>query len=409
MGALAALPRPSALGREGWDDLFGVVGDALQIFPPLYASSILGLPWTWLPPHDRYSEFKVLDVWRLQRALQYLADVTLPAIPRTPPPFGPPFVNDLIWRPTVILQRPDHNGSYTTYPKEAWFFVNGILTNDGVAHLNAAYLADLFHRPVTIVQNSTGTLVSDLFECALGKQWYRATESVNKAFPAIYDALKSEKERVVVVAHSQGTIIMSIVLRLLQESLRMGSPRVRPARGRARARVEPVLPHDWPIRLDEFEPITEGDLEKLEIYCIANCANRMAFVEPQDPERGPMPWIESFGNEYDIVARLGMLAPRQEHWGIHIAGPAYVRRGAWGHLLNEHYLCAIESSQRVGHRRGGRGEAAPFELLDPTAPHEEAPRLFAYINGGSPPVRAGRHEPLARSSFPTSRRGARSR
>jgi pimeloyl-ACP methyl ester carboxylesterase len=382
-----ALPRPSALGRENWTELFEVVVDALRIFPPLYASSILGRPWSWLPPHHGLSEFRVLDVWRLGRALKYLIDVTLPGIPRTPPPFGPPIVNALIWRPTVILQRPDHNGSYTTYPKEAWFFVNGILTNDGVAHINAAYLADLFHRPVTVVQNSTGTLAADLVECALGKQWYRATESVNKAFPAIYDALKSEKERVVVVAHSQGTIITAVVLRLLQESLRMAARRGRPG---VHAVVEPVPPHDWPIKLEEFEPVTATDLQKLEIYCFANCASRMAFVDPMDPAPGPIPWIESFGNEYDVVARLGMLAPHARQRGIRIAGPRYVRRGAWGHLLNEHYLRGIEASQRTGHARGGRGSALPFELLNPEAPHQETPRLFAYINGGTPPARSGR-------------------
>lgn len=388
-GVLPPLPRPSALGRDGWDDLLGIAADAVGNVPPLYASSVVGLPWTWLPPHHRYSEFHILDLWQVGRAAKYLTDVTFPALAASPPPFGPPLVNALIWRPTVVLQRPDHRGSYTTYPREAWFFVNGILTNDGVAHLSAAYLADLFHRPITIVQNSTGSLVSDLFECALGKQWYRATESVGQAFPAIYDALTSEKERVVVVAHSQGTIIMSVVLRLLQESQRLGSARARRS-GAFVAGVEPVVPHDWPIRLEEFDPITTDDLAKLEVYAFANCANTMAFVEPDDPAHGPIPWIESFGNEYDVVAGLGMLAPNPVRRGIRIDGPRYVRPGAWGHLLNEHYLRVVDEAQRVGHRRGGNGTEAPFELLSRDAPHEATPRLFAYLNGGTPPLRTAK-------------------
>ena len=254
-----------------------------------------------------------------------------------------------------------------------------------MAHLNAAYLADLFHRPITIVQNSTGSWVADLCECALGKQWYRATESVGKAFPAIYDALKSEKERVVVVAHSQGTIIMSVVMRLLHESLRMGAaPQRRGARTNGRG-IVPVVPHDWPIRLEEFEPITTGEFAKLEVYAFANCANTMTCAEPASPGRDPVPWIESFGNEYDLVAGLGMLAPHPARRGIHIDGPRYVLRGAWGHLLNEHYLRAIDDAQRVGHRRGGDGTDAPFELLNPESQHQPMPRLFGYINGGSPP------------------------
>ena len=144
--------------NPGLETLLGIALDALRISPPLYASAIFGLPWTWLPPHNRYSEFKIIDLWRPGRTAKFLANTWIPSIPRTPPSFGPPFLNDLFWQPTVILQRPDHNGSYTTFPDEAWFFVNGIMTNDSVAQVNSAYLAHLFHRPLTMIQNSTDSL-----------------------------------------------------------------------------------------------------------------------------------------------------------------------------------------------------------------------------------------------------------
>lgn len=385
-GALTTWPHPSALGRDAWTDLLQVVADALRFSPPLYLYSVLGTPADLLDLH-RYSEYRILDVWRFDRAVKYLLDATLPAIQKAPPPFGLPLVNSLIWRPTTILQRPDHNGNYTTFPDEAWIFVNGILTNDGVAHLNAALLADLFHRPLTIVQNSTGAVWADLVECALGKHARRVTESVEKAFPVIYDALKSDKARVVVIAHSQGTIIMSVVLRLLAESLRAreaATKRTRRGRTRMMAPCEPVVPDDWPIRLEEFEPVTRRELAKLEVYCFANCASTMTYVDDGRPGVAPVPWIESYGNEYDLVARLGMLAPNPEERGIRIDGPRYVRCGAWGHLLNDHYLAAIEDEQRVGHSRGGKGGAAPYERLDRVVPQQSAPRLFGYINGGVP-------------------------
>ncbi len=75
--------------------------------------------------------------------------------------------------------------------------------------------------------------------------------------------------------------------------------------------------------------------------------------------------IESFGNQYDLVARLGMLAPKPGLRGIRIDGPRYIRRDAWGHLLNDHYLAAIEDTQRAGHARGGRGGAAPYRAARP--------------------------------------------
>ena len=216
----AAVELPTAVVGDPTPDishLVGIARDALGISPPLYFQSIFGTPSTWLPPYRRFSEYGLLSLWRPLRALKFLQNTWVPSIPRTPPAFNPPFINDLFWQPTVILQRPDHNGNYTTFPEEAWFLINGIMTNDAVAQLNAALLAELFHRPITLIQNSTSSLLTDLFQCALDKEGWRITEPVTKALPAIYDALKDDqKERVVVVAHSQGTIIAAVVLRLLK-------------------------------------------------------------------------------------------------------------------------------------------------------------------------------------------------
>lgn len=99
-----------------------------------------------------------------------------PIHPAHAAPFGPPLLNDLFWQPTVILQRPDHIGSYTSFLDESWFLINGIMTNDAVAQINAAYVSYLFHRPVTLVQNSTDSFVVDMIQCMLGKEWYRTTE-----------------------------------------------------------------------------------------------------------------------------------------------------------------------------------------------------------------------------------------
>ena len=376
-----------------WDNLLGIAFDALRINPLRYLSSIFGPPRTWLPPFSRYSEFKIIDLWRPGRTAKFLANTWIPSIPRTPPTFGPPLLNSLFWQPTVILQRPDHNGSYTAFPDEAWFFVNGIMTNDSVAQINSAYLAYLFHRPLTMIQNSTDSLWIDLFECAVGKEWYRVVEPAVKALPPIYDALKSpHKQRVVVICHSQGTIIMSVVLRLLGQLFRRPAAALEAEAG-ARALFaeaplyappEFVYPDEDPINLDDFDTLTEAELAKLEVYCFANCANTMTTIATAVDGR-PLPWIESFGNENDIVARLGMLAPRPEQWGIRIDGPRYERHGAWGHMLNEHYLKEIERRQKRGRRPGGDGTAAPYEpVAGSVEGADQAPRLFGYINGGIP-------------------------
>lgn len=253
--------------------------------------------------------------------------------------------------------------------------------------MNAAYLAYLFHRPITLIQNSTCGLIADLLECAFGKGWRHTTDSVTNAFPASYDALKSERRRVVLIAHSQGTIITAIVLHLLYSITRPPEARREVLRVAPYAGPEFVFPDDAPLALEDFEPLTVEELAKLEVYCFANCATMMTYYLPSADGQPPLPWIESFGNEYDIVARLGMQAPQPQRWGVAIDGPRYVRPGAWGHLLNEHYLSPIEHGQKVGRRRGGRGGATPFShVLGAGA--TATPRLYAYLNGGIPPASA---------------------
>jgi hypothetical protein len=373
--------------------LLGIAWRAAKMQPPRLVSSVLGLPVTWLPPYRRFSEFQLLDLWQPGRLLRYLANVSLPSLPLAAPPFGPPWLNEWFFQPSSILQRPDHQGSYTTFPDEAWFFVNGILTNPAVAQLNAAHLASLFHRPITLLHNATAGLLVDLAQCAVGKQWRRITEPAVKVLPALYDALKrGDKQRVVVVAHSQGTLIMATVLDLLYALTERPVARRRGALGLAAGPAAPVVipASDQPLHLEDFEPLTLAELGKLELYCFATCANQLRWFRAPARGRRAVPWLEHFGNEHDLVARLGMLAPDAARHGLQIDGEHWVRQGAWGHLLDEHYLYPIEQVQRPGRKRGGLGGSLPFrrQADDSAANAANAPRLYAYLNGGQPPMGA---------------------
>ena len=263
------------------------------------------------------------------------------------------------------------------------------MTDDNLAQVNAAYISYLFHRPVTLIQNSTDSFAVDMLQCMIGKEWAQMTEPVIKALPVIYDALKSpHKRRVIVIAHSQGTIIIANVLRLLYKLVKPPAEEALEALGAAAefAGPEIVYPDQFPLNLDDFEPLSEEELAKLEVYCFATCANIVDYYPSGERER-PLPWIEHYGNEFDIVARLGMLAPKPEAREIRIKGPRYVRQNAWGHLLNEHYLFAIEDKQKNGRKHGGDGTADPFELVNPSSfqvGSKSGPRLYNYINGGSP-------------------------
>jgi hypothetical protein len=376
-------------------ELLGIVGDALAFSPPLYFSSIFGLPRELVPPYRRFAELRMLDLWRLRRAMRYLSNLTIPSLPMAPPAFGPPLLNDLLWDPSEVLHCPDHNGSYTTFQNETWLYINGVATNDAVARLNVACLADLFHRPITVIQNSTDGLLIDLVQCAVGKQWRKATEPAIKAFPVLYDALTDpDRKRVVLIAHSQGTIVAANLLRMLYKI-------TEPAEPADPVSYEGVGAADDGVRLDlaDFDPLERHHLAKLELYCFATCANELKYFPRLPTGSAPIPWIEHFGNEFDLVARLGMLAPDPERWQIDIDGPRYVHTGRWGHLLNMHYLFDIADEQRRGHRRGGQKTREPYRLVGRQDGIAGArPRLYAYINGGRSALEAGKRAELALAS-----------
>ncbi len=379
----------TAPDKPTFSDLLNIALDALKMWPPDYVRSILGPVSTWLPPQNPYSEFTVLDPWRLRRALKYLVDVTVPSFSGAPPPFlatlMPPFLEDLFFVQTEVLHRPDYYADYTSFPREKWFFINGILTNGDVAQLNAACISWLFHRPVTLIQNATDGAVRDLYECALGKEWYRDTsntEAARIAFPAIYDALTDpSKDKVVVICHSQGTIIMAVVLAALEMLHRAGDG----SRGLDEGAPLPIPLDEADLDLGDFAALTPEQWEKLEVYFFATCANEIRHHACVAGPR-PVPWLEHFGNERDLVARLGMFAPEADKCGVHIEGATYIRRSAWGHLLNIDYLLPIAAEQKRGRRRGGRCDSEPFSLVEAEPyGYTDMPRLFDYINGGSPP------------------------
>jgi len=401
MSGQSTHPKSEALWTDetvhNFTSLLGISLDAINFWPPLYISSIFGKPLSWLPL-NHYSEYTLLSPWRPARAVSTLLDVSIPALPVNPPLFWPPFLDGLFFRPTLVLHRPDHNQDYTTFPEEAWFFINGMMTNDSVAQLNAAYLSDLFHRPVTILQNTTQGFVIDLAECAFGKvwkgEWRDLKEASAKTFPPIYDALKSQdKKKVVVIAHSQGTIIISVVLGMLKAITRRAAPvPAAPEMAEeafalgAPATPEFIFPYEGILEPDDFDPLSASELAKLEIYCFANCADSMTYYQNPGPTGKPVPWIENFGNEYDLVARLGMLAPNAQNRRIKIDGAIYMKRKAWGHLLNEHYLKGIDREQRIRLKKGGQGRkpVAPFIQVYPDPRLGlQTPRLYAYINGGT--------------------------
>lgn len=218
------------------------------------------------------------------------------------------------------------------------------------------------------------------------------TEPAWRAATAILEALNAEDiDRVIVIAHSQGTIIASNVLAVIEEALNSPlameeEPRwhsfTRKLMGRVETENQKALRNGLAHALAEFtrdqsQHVMER-LKKLEIFTFANCADKMRHVHVSEP----LPYLEHYANEFDWVARLGILSPLRGEPGstIEIDGPAFEQKGEWGHLLNEHYLAAIDDFLYPGAPPCNRAED-PFP---PSGNGAAESRLYQYFHGNSP-------------------------
>jgi BarA-like signal transduction histidine kinase len=388
-----------------YEVLFKVGIEALKFFPPLYFTSIFGTVRSWMPPHKPLSEYNILSLWKPVRAANYLVDTTVPAFSHAPGPIArtilPPVVRHLFWRPSGYFEQADPFACTTSYQKEHWFFLNGIATNKDVAEMNSALLSEIFLRPVTVIHNQTDSTLLDLLQCAVGKSFktdptldhtQTMTEPAIKATIAILEAIKDpEKERVVLICHSQGTIIAANVLRALQNALQnIKRLQIEPS-ARTKLSLNPLDETALNILYSqEIQDKTNKQqdlalielIRKLEVYTFANCADKMNYITHVRNEADDLvgiPYIENFANEFDLVARLGVLSPlkKPESKYIEIDGPVYEKTGlaAWGHLLNQHYLFGISEYLE--------GDITnPYQLSDNE--HQslsDFPRLYEYAAG----------------------------
>ncbi len=216
-----------------------------------------------------FSELGSLDgTWRAIKLIDRLRARFVPL----------PFFSE---RPCSIRQHaPDH------FPREAWFAIDGIATDKALLGLNGRYLVNLFQRPIELIYNPTEGPLSDLLECMLGRTFDFVSAPAEYTLERVSLALANpEKDRVILMGHSQGGIIVSNVVSGLIE--RFSGDRER--------------------------------MSKLEVYTFASAADHIRIDPELDTQHRHVPFIEHFANTQDIVARLGVLergAARQGK-GVH--------------------------------------------------------------------------------------------
>lgn len=233
--------------------------------------------------------------WSLLSLLELLSDLFLFKLPIRSPSWIPKFLKKLLF---------GSNSKYLPDNEEVednlcFLYVNGIMSNRDVVLKNQDYLRKLLGKPVNIVHNVTDSFLIDLIECLIGKETDDLTEPVLVLLSVVSrKLLDTNVKKLIIICHSQGTIIVSNMLNKL---------------------------HKFGFNEEEY-------LQKIEIYAFANCASKMIYLSNN------IPYIESFANENDIVARLGCNCSEEIKKYIKIDGKIFIAKNKSGHMLNSHYL-----------------------------------------------------------------------
>jgi hypothetical protein len=132
----------------------------------------------------------------------------------------------LNWGPPVVGSDPARAATDADikYKHEKWFFINGIIVGDHWLQTAVDELSILFGRRVWGIRNRTCNLVLfeltfslgfflDVIECLIQRNFGYNTTDIRVAYVNIKDALLDPSiTKVVIIAHSQGGIILSIAL-----------------------------------------------------------------------------------------------------------------------------------------------------------------------------------------------------
>jgi len=241
--------------------------------------------------------------WSISTTFYIFTDTFIPSLPFYCPSWMPNIIKKTIFGGNSIFL-PDIDTINNPNPEQSFLFINGILTNETIIQQNIKLLKQKFNRPIQCVFNKTDSFIMDLLECAIGKLSNDLTEASLLGLSSISKILLNpEINKLVIICHSQGTIITAQILRNLHK-----------------------------FGLDKLEYI-----KKIEIYAFGCCASNMKYLI-NDDDNNQYPYMEHFANENDIVAKMGCNHSKDIEDYIDIDGKIFINKGKSGHLFNSHYL-----------------------------------------------------------------------
>lgn len=196
--------------------------------------------------------------------------------PRQEGQAGPPVANraDLVPRRTFIAVPED-----SSLPKEVFYYINGIVEQGAMVQGTALLLYTLTGRMCNVFVNPSHGIGIDLLECVLDRTLDICAAPCGDIENIIEKQL-SLGRKVVLIAHSQGGIILSSVVKNLL----------------ARSQLElENNPNGSPVNSALLDRLT-----RLEAYSFCSAADLSASLHN-------LPFSEHFATESDFVARIGVL------------------------------------------------------------------------------------------------------
>lgn len=247
---------------------------------------------------DQNSKLNIQDIYKLLKKLLFIK------LPFHKPSFLPDFIGNFFFGDNSRYIEDSLTKSKNT---SRCIYINGILTDFKTIESHKKKLKEVFPYlpPIDCFYNATDNFISDIFECIINKQTDNHSEASQKLFNNIVRLLVDPSiNNIIIIAHSQGTILISFILLKLKE-----------------------------IGLDK-----KIYMEKLQIFLFSNCSTSTKYVLPEKK----LPYIESLSNEHDFVSKLGMTSSCIDF--IDIDGEQIIFKKRYGHLFIKNYLCNLNDT-----------------------------------------------------------------